>query len=302
MELKEKLEVGNEIVIEIAPTEGEYSAETVDGTPFIEKFSEESMLKVIENWKADGSKDIRVDLDHSSIDSNDTIAAGWINNLYVDTEAKRLKGTLVVSEKGAEVLNGLDYRYISPVFYFQDDNYPYFLESCGLTNTPRLKELAKVYNSENLIVNNNTKDLNIMEISKLIELLGLPAEATEDDIVGAINELKDYIKNAEDEKAAEEARIAEETLEKEAEELANACGCDDDEVKNEVKNSFKQNKELTVKLVNIYKNRIEKTIVNSAEAVKPELTNEQKMKIEYDSLKGGQEKVDFLMSHKGIKF
>ncbi len=273
MKLKGKLKVGDEIEIEICPTDGEYAANTVAGQPFVEKFSVESLQKVIDNWKKDGSMPILCDIDHSSVETNDTIAAGWINSLFIDDEAKRLKGILTVSEKGAELLNGLEYRYISPVLFFTDDNYPYYLDSASLTNTPRLEELKPVYNSKNFKICNsdetedakvdehtsetveeqtkqsdeteNTSDTNlpkeekhIMDINELKTILGLPEEATEEEIRNTLAEIMEKLKGiAEEEARLEAERLQKEAEEKEAklaeeaEEIANECGVEDEEKK-----------------------------------------------------------------------
>ena len=311
MEIKEPLVKGQEIDIEIMPLEGEYKATTVDGTDFIEKFSVESGNLVVENWKKEGSKEILCDVDHSSVNTDDTQAAGWITNLYVDEEAKRLKGTLQVSESGATLLNGLEYRYLSPVLFFTDDNYPYYLDSVSLTNTPRLEELKPVYNSKNFTVKNAEsnedlpkKETHIMDINELKTILGLPEEATEEDIRNTLAEIMEKLKGiAEEEARLEAERLQKEAEEKEAklaeeaEEIVNECGVEE-EKKEEVINCYKTNPELVKTVLNCFKKVPAKKVINAAEAVKPELTAE-KLKAEFEKLPGGQARVDFLMAHKG---
>ena len=333
MTLKEKLAVGDEIEVEICPSEGEYAAETVNGTPFVEKFTLEALQKVIDNWKADGSKPILCDIDHSSVETNDTIAAGWINSLFIDEEAKRLKGILAVSEKGADLLNGLEYRYISPVLFFTDDNYPYYLDSVSLTNTPRLEELRPVYNSKNFKVKNeedpsdeddeeenlsedrikknvveNTlpkEEKHIMDINELKAILGLQEEATEEDIRRTLAEMTEKFKAiAEEESRLEAERLQKEAEEKEAvlvaeaEEIANECGVESEEDKKEIVNSYKTNPELVKTVINALKKSTGKMVINSAEAVKPELSDIDKYKAEFEKLPGGQARVDFILAHR----
>lgn len=315
MELKPVLKVGDEIEIEICPTEGEYAANTVDGQPFVEKFSIESAKKIVENWKADGAKQILCDIDHSSVDTNNTIAAGWINSIYVDEEAKRLKGILVVSEKGAELLNGLEYKYISPVLLFTEDNYPYYLDSVSLTNTPRLEELKPVYNSKNFTVKNTneeetiTKEKTIMDINELKAILGLQEEATEEDIRATLAGMMEKLREIADEKARleaeriqKEAEEAEAKLTEEAEEIVNECGVEDEEKKTEIINSYKANPALVKTVINALKNAPVKMVVNADDARKPELARNEDLKTQFNALKGGQEKVDFLMKNPGINF
>ena len=307
MELKEPLSTGQEITIEVMPCEGQYAATTIDGNDFVEKFSVESANKIVDNWKADGSKPILCDVDHSSVDTNKTQAAGWITNIWVDESAKRLMGTLQVSESGAELLNGLEYRYVSPVLLFTEDNFPYYLDSIALTNTPRLQELRPVYNSKNFTVENETeeeleeKNVNINEqkefelMNELKQILGLPEEATEEDIRNSVAELVEKVKSV----AEEEAKAEAERLQEEAEEAVNECGVDEDK-KEEVVNCYKQNPALVKSVLNAFKKQPVKMVINAQDAVKPELTDAEKLKREYAALKGGKDKVDFLKAHPSI--
>lgn len=314
MEIKEPLATGQEIEIEIMPLEGQYKATTVDGSDFVEKFSVESANKIVDNWKKDGEKAILCDIDHSSIETSKTQAAGWVTNLWVNEDAKRLMGTLQVSESGAELLNGLEYRYVSPVLLFTEDNFPYYLDSIALTNTPRLQELRPVYNSkdnddaekatvenepeekhEESIVNiDEQKDFALME--ELKKILGLPEEATEEDIKASVAELMEKVKAV----AEEEAKVEAERLQEEAEEAINECGQIEDEKKEEVVNCYKKDPALVKTILNCFaKKTPSKTVVNAQEAVKPELTDAQKLKAEFDKLPGGQAKVDFMLAHRG---
>lgn len=308
MELRKELKTGDKIEIEIMPLSGSYAATTVDGTPFVEKFSIEAGELIIENWKKDGSKDILCDVDHSSVDTSDTSAAGWVSELRIDKEALRLKGTLTVSEKGARLLNGVEYRYLSPVLLFTEQNEAYYLDSVALTNTPRLQELRPVYNSKNFTIENEPEEkpeesiVNIDEqkefelMNEIKQILGLPEEATEEDIKASVAELVEKVKAV----AEEEAKAEAERLQEEAEEAVNECGQFEDEKKEEVVNCYKKDPALVKTILNCFaKKTPSKTVVNAQEAVKPELTDAQKLKAEFDKLPGGQAKVDFMLAHRG---
>lgn len=330
MELKEKLKIGDKIEVEIMPLSGQYKATTVDGTPFVEKFSVEAGELIVENWKKDGSKDILCDIDHSSVDTNDTAAAGWVSELRVDKEALRLKGMLTVSEKGADLLNGIEYRYLSPVLLFTEDEMPYYLDSVSLTNTPRLQELKAVYNSRGMV--NSTEDLEKMDTEEVKEevseevkeeiqnpeetpveevkeevkeeveepieepksdfivevkgILGLPDEATEEDVKASITEIVEKLR-----------AIADEEITEEAVEAVNECGIEE-EKREEVVNAYKRNPELVKTVLNCFKKTPVKMVVNSEEAVKPELTSTEKLMEEVKNLPGGQARVDFLLKNR----
>lgn len=322
MELKENLKAGDEITIQIAPF-GDYPAKTTQGEEITQHFTKEAFDGIVEEWLK-RKQMIRADFDHNSEMSDNTIASGWINKLFVDDE-KGLMGNLVVSKSGAEALNGLDYRFGSPVFLYEDET-PIALMSFAFTNRPRLKEMSAVWNADEKIedrivdevkeeikeevkepITESTSDSIVEEVKEEVEevnidketqtmeeiklILGLPVEATEEDVKASITELVEKVKS-----------IADEEITREAEEIVNECGIEDEEKKVEVINSYKQNPSLVKSVLNCMKKSPAKMVVNSEEAVKPSLTTDEKLRNEYQSLKGGQEKVDFLLNHKGIKF
>ena len=320
MELKEELKAGNEIPIQVAPF-GEYPATTIEGKEIVQRFDEESFNKIIDDWKNTGEKLIRADFDHNSEMTDDTIASGWIRELHIDPE-KGLMGTLVVTESGAKALNGLDYRYGSPVFAFDETEHPISLLSFAFTNRPRLVNMDAVYNMEErktpVVVNSNVDEIsdngdnkekdespeaetadkeekaemvnNNEEIlmDELKQILGLPPEATDEDIKASVKEMVEKLKAIADEEIAEEAV-----------EAVNDCGIED-EKKEEVINCYKQNPSLVKSVLNCMKKKVT-MVVNAAEAQKPDLTADEKLKREYAALKGGKDKVDFLLAHPSIK-
>ncbi len=329
MELKDTLNAGDEIIIQVAPF-GEYPANTVEGEPITQRFDKESFEKVIEDWKNQGAKMVRCDYDHNSEMTDDTIASGWINDLWIDDE-KGLMGKLVVTESGAKSLNGLDYRYGSPVFVFDETEHPVSLLSFAFTNRPRLDKMDAVYNmnekNKAVVVNSNSNEEEISDngenketpieenqekpdeveesnketetemvnnieekvMDELKQILGLPPEATDEDIKASVKEMVDKLKAIADEEIAEEAV-----------EAVNECGIED-EKKEEVINAYKQNPSLVKSVLNCMKKQPVKMVVNADEAQKPDLTDNEKLKREYATLKGGKDKVDFLLAHPGIK-
>lgn len=329
MKLREDLKPGDEIEIQIAPY-GEFPATTTDGEEIVQRFDRESFEKVIENWKNQGSKMIRADFDHNSEMTDDTIASGWIKDLWIDDE-NGLMGNLVVTESGAKALNGLDYRFGSPVFTFDDNEHPVDLLSFAFTNRPRLN-MKEVYNCKERITMNeeekkeetpveeakteetpveskedtveqakpeektdteektvNKDDSEELLMEELKEILGLPAEATVEDVKASVKEIVGKLKS-----------IADEEIAQEAEEAVNECGIEADK-KDEVINCYKQNPSLVKSVLNAFKKTPVKMVANASEAVKPQMTDIEKLKREYASLKGGKDKVDFLLAHPGIK-
>ena len=125
-------------------------------------------------------------------------------------------------------------------------------------------------------------------MEELKQILGLPEEATEEDIKASVKEMVEKLKS-----------IADEEIKAEAEEAVNECGVEEDK-KEEVMNCYKQNPQLVKSILNCFKKQPVKMVANAQDAVKPEMTDAEKLKREYAALKGGKDKVDFLMAHPGM--
>lgn len=66
------------------------------------------------------------------------------------------------------------------------------LHSVALTNTPAINGMFPIANSDGLgdyVIEGEEEKENMMELNKLIKLLGLPETATEEDVTGKITEL-----------------------------------------------------------------------------------------------------------------
>ena len=306
MEIKNELKTGDQIEVQLC-TFGEVPNTTLGGEDVIQKMTPEALQRCIDNWKESGSKPLRVDLDHNSEISDNTEAAGWIEDLWVGDDG--MYGKMTVSDLGVEKLNGLNYRYGSPTFILDDEGYPVEFTSFALTNRPRLEDLKPVYNSaqpnENIVLNTqNSEEIetgvntNTMDIAKLIQLLGLPETATEDDIIGAIQAMIDKLGEIAKEEAEKEAAEAEKKLEEEAVEILDGCELDE-ETKEKVVDSYKQNPELGKTLINAFKPRLAKTVVNFDKAQKPDLASDLQKQL--DAIPGGEARVKFLMNYKTNK-
>lgn len=142
------------------------------------------------------------------------------------------------------------------------------LNSIGLVNNPNIREFRLANEAGDNNKNTETKGTD-MDRNKLIQLLGLPPEATDDQIYGAI----EASKKAEAEKTAAEQKAAADKAE-----LENACG-ERDAAKAELENCKKQLDETKTALAN-EKEQHEKTkALKTQSAVgKIELSNEQRDK------------------------
>ena len=181
-------------------------------------------------------------------------------------------GDIKVSAKGAELLNGLNYRFGSPAFLLDEDDRPMELTSFALTNRPALTDIDPVYNSkphEPIIsgeIAEQTLNTNSEDIMKeeLIKMLGLPEDATDEMVKECVqktvNSLTEIRKAEADKQLNEEADAFVKDL--------------PDDIKDSVKNSFIKDKDVATEIVNAVKDKLalaSQAVLNKAEAEKPTL-------------------------------
>ena len=202
--------------------------------------------QLIADWKANGAKEILMDFEHQSevekIDSN-TTAAAWISNLSIDDE-RGLVGDVKFTDQGAEAVSNRRLRFLSCTWYTDKAGRPTKMTTVALTNKPNIP-VAPILNKEPVpgVKNVEEKKGSEMDIEKLKQALGLPAEATEEQILAAIKEGQDAkAKAAELQANAEKA-----ALEAEAEDFAekNSKKCN----KEVLKAQYIANKEVAKALV-----------------------------------------------------
>lgn len=292
--------------VQIAPF-GEYKNYTTEGREVVQICDKAAFENIVKNF----DKELIVDVEHRSELTDDSEAAGWLSNLKVDP-TRGLIGDIKVSAKGAELLNGLNYRFGSPAFVLDEVDRPEKLLSFALTNRPAMKDIEHVYNTENApekqdgetkeetiisatdkaapeakeVAANDLEKTDIMN-EELIKLLGLPEDATSEMIMESIgkmiSELAEIKKGDAEKKLDEEAdRFVEELPE---------------EARDTVKNSYKQNAELTKTIVNSLKDKIAKPdtqVLNKEDAQAPTMTSAWET---YNSLPQSK-KLAFAKEHK----
>jgi len=231
--------------------------------------------QLVADWKANGEQEILMDFEHQSevekIDS-DTKAAAWISNLAVDDELG-LVGDFKFTERDAASVSARELRFLSPTWYTDADGRPKHMTSVALTNRPnipvkpilnklkpeaeaeeKLKSQVEVeertgkFHSSTSTSNFNSSELPLpastqpqpqkekQTMNEIKVLLGLPPEATDEEVLAAIKAC--VHKNKECECAA---------LEKEADEFAeqNAKKCN----KEVLKAQYIANKEIARAIV-----------------------------------------------------
>lgn len=118
-------------------------------------------------------------------EGEDAPAAGWAREYRVN-ERGALEARVAWNEEGRADIASRRYRYLSPVFIYDNASRIHRFSSFGLTNKPNL--LIKALNAEQPTSTENTPMLLAAAIRAA---LGLPETATEEDAVAAIKALKE---------------------------------------------------------------------------------------------------------------
>lgn len=190
LELPKRVAAGDEIEVQLAPL-GEWPV-TIKGKDgkrerIKQLFDAEACAAVVGNFTGE----LLVDLDHASVIGSNTRAYAWVTALRSD-EQLGLVGTFRFTEAGAEAVNSKEYRYVSVFWFLDKENRPLLLDSVALTNRPNLP-VRPVLNRqdapppENDLENKPERKPNM---DKLKELLGLPADATDEAVAEAVASLK----------------------------------------------------------------------------------------------------------------
>ena len=159
----------------------------------VQHCSKAAFEALVANWKAMGSPDVLVDVDHASARGGSTEAAAWCNSLEVDDNG--LQGVFNLTPKGLELVKNRSYRFVSPGWTLSPDGTPVSLCSVALTNRPNLP-VKPVVNADGTGGRdpddpNSRKDNPEMDPNKIAAALGLPETATEEEVLAAIKAMQD---------------------------------------------------------------------------------------------------------------
>lgn len=199
----------------------------------------EAFDALVEKWRADGEPEILVDFDHASETGGATEAAAWATALRSDEDG--LHATFRMTDKGAEALSATRYRYLSPAWYVDEEGHPTELSTIALTNRPNLpvprllnrKPAEPAQNAEagetitapqeaeaeNKPEEGETTEPQKNDMDKIREMLGLAAEATDEEVLAAVDALRAERDQLRSEKEQMEAAAKEAALDAEAEEF-----------------------------------------------------------------------------------
>lgn len=127
--------------------------------------------------------DIVVDYEHQTLDDVQAPAGGWIKDIYLQDGAIAAKVEWTPTAK--KYLENKEYRYLSPVILVRkSDSKATVLHSVALTNTPAIDGMFPIINSVDL--DQYEEGGKQMDFKALAKLLGLPEDATEEQIFNKI--------------------------------------------------------------------------------------------------------------------
>ncbi len=156
-------------------------------------FTMDSPQAVIERTLNEYAMDLPVDVNHGSetVEGNGE-AVGWVKEYKA--ENGYIYGRVEWTEKGLQLINSKTYRYISPCFNYEPakqnslNGKILFFTSIALTNRPNLKMHA-LNNAAATTIPQTQGEQNPMS-NKIAKALGLPEDASEEQILKAIEEAK----------------------------------------------------------------------------------------------------------------
>lgn len=184
--------------IQIAPL-GEF--EDAYGRKF--RITQEDVQNILANAGAK-TNELVIDYEHQTLSGSEAPAAAWVKKL-IDKTKEGIWAVVDWTERAKQYLQNKEYRYLSPVLLARTkdaDGYyhPEMLHSAALTNTPQIDGMVPIVNRNcgKCAINPHGRDTahrvptenKEVEMEKLLELLGLKPEATEDEAVLALTALK----------------------------------------------------------------------------------------------------------------
>lgn len=153
----------------VVSSKGEFD---VDGESF----------RAMQEQIAERGVDLVVDYEHQTLKGCEAPAAGWVKELKL--EDGQIRARVQWTPRGAQYLKNREYRYLSPVVNVRrTDSKAVGLHSLALTNTPAVRGMNPIVNSENFDPEGGeTMDI----IKKLAGLLGLGEDSCETEVLEAL--------------------------------------------------------------------------------------------------------------------
>lgn len=183
-----EVKAGDTLDVQLSPY-GRFPNVTDDGTPIVQCCDDAAFEQVVANF----TDEVLVDFEHDAETGGPTTAAAWVQKVYVDPD-KGLMATFKLTDLGAEALSQRRLRFLSPVWTLDEQYRPERLISVGLTNKPNLPVRPLLNRAPGL---QNVEDKGQPKMKEqLITALGLAPEATDEEILAAVQALVQRVEEA----------------------------------------------------------------------------------------------------------
>lgn len=147
------------------------------GTFLVDDESAEMILRSFNERQLD----LVVDYEHQTMLNMQAPAGGWIRKLRKGKDA--IIADVEWTDKAAQYLKNKEYRYLSPVIRVRKDRRVTAIHSVALTNVPAIDGMFAMCSDAGL--DDFVKE-DKMELKELAAILGLPEDATEEQVRSAL--------------------------------------------------------------------------------------------------------------------
>lgn len=230
---------------------GEHPQVSLEGKQYVQVIDDEAVRAIVEAGVPE--EGLLIDVEHVSVTGvRDTRAYGWGRELagLPTEEGLQLCVWIEWTPLGRPLVKDRIYKHFSTVYSVElcadlggGRIRPLQLVGLALTNQPNNPGQRPITNSQAAPINNtNQQDNNMEELKKIAAKLGLPEDATLDQVLATLDDLM---------KAEQEAAEAE------AETLLNSEDLKDlpDEARKDLKDELLTNRDLGIKMINLLINR-----------------------------------------------
>ena len=229
---------------------GDHPQQTADGKKYIQVIDDEAVQAIVTAEVPE--EGILVDVEHISVSAErDTRAYGWVRELagLPTEEGLQLCARIEWTPLGLPLVRDRIYKHFSTVYSVElcadlggGRLRPLKLVGLSLTNQPNNPGQRPITNSQAVPINNTNQKNNMEELKKIAAKLGLPEDATLDQVLATLDDLM---------KAEQEAAEAE------AETLLNSEDLKDlpDEARKDLKEELLTNRDLGLKMLKLLTNR-----------------------------------------------
>lgn len=180
--LPSEVNAGEALEVQLSPY-GRFPNVTDDGERIVQVCDRAAFERVVANF----SDELLVDFEHDSELGGPTTAAAWVQKVFIDEEMG-LMAVFKLTDLGAEAVTQRRLRFLSPVWTLDEAMRPERLISVGLTNKPNLP-VRPLLNRAPGLRNVEDKGQTTMK-EQLIALLGLAAEVSDEEVIAAVQALK----------------------------------------------------------------------------------------------------------------